>query len=122
MANELRITLGISYANGGMTDSVPTATLPISQSSLEFQGEVISVGTSEQDLDTSNITTLGFLFLKNLDATNYVQWGPKDGGSMVALGRIQPGECALVRLDPGITLRWAANSAAVKVLAKLYAD
>ena len=121
MANELKMNIGVTYANGAMSDSVSTS-FSVNQSTLAFQGDVISVGTSEQDLVTSNITTLGWLYMKNLDPANYVQWGPKSSGAMVPVGKLEAGESAMLRLAPGITFRWAANTAAVKVLVKLYDD
>jgi hypothetical protein len=123
MANELKVTLGIIYANGAMADTVAVNQMAITQSALEFQGDVVTVPTgSEADLATPNISTLGFVYLKNLDSTNFVQWGPKSGGVMVPAGRLLPGESAVLRLEPGMTLRWTADTAAVKVLAKIYND
>lgn len=122
MSNEIKITLGVAYANGALSDSVAAATLNVNQTTLQFHGTVASVGTSEEDLTTGDIATLGYLYMKNLDAANYVQWGPKSGGAMVVFGRLKPGESAILRLEPGITLRWIANTAAVKVLTKIYND
>ena len=60
--------------------------------------------------------------MRNLDATNYVQYGPKSSGSMVAVGRIEAGEIHAFRLEPGITLRWVANTSAVLVDLRIYED
>lgn len=77
---------------------------------------IVSVGTSEEDMPIGEVATAGWLLLKNLDSTNYVTWGPKSGGAMVAMGRLKAGECALFRMDPTpATLRWIANTAAVLV-------
>jgi len=122
MANELKLNMNVTYANGAMSDLV-TASFAVNQNALQFQGDVVTVSSSaEADLATSNITTLGWLYLKNLDPANYVQYGPKSGGVMVAFGRLKAGESVLLRLEPGITLRWIANTAAVKVLTKVYND
>lgn len=121
MANELKVTLGVAYANGSMKDTIASEVLNITQDTLFYHGTVVSVGTSEEDLAIGDIATLGWLYLKNLDATNYVTYGPKDT-TMKAFGRIEAGEFAILRLEPGITLRWQANTAAVKVLVKLYND
>jgi len=122
MANELRMNIGVTYANGAMADTA-SSSFGVNQNTLQFQGDVITVSSSaEADLGTSNITTLGWLYLKNLDPTNFVKWGPKSGGVMVAMGRLKAGESVLLRLEPGITLRWIADTASVKVQTKIYAD
>lgn len=122
MANELQANLAIALANVKLFDTIPFEQLLITQSVAEFQGHTISVTTGEVDLDTTGITTLGYLYVKNLDTTNYITYGPKSAGVMVAFGRLKAGEAAWLRLEPGITLRWAANTATVKVLAKLYGN
>lgn len=121
MANELQLTLGVTFANAALKDNVASSTLNVTQTTLGFHAPVVSVGSgAEEDLSVGDIGTLGWIYLKNLDTANYVQWGPKSGGSMVAVGRLKFGEFAIFRLEPGITLRWIANTAAVKVLVKLY--
>jgi hypothetical protein len=72
--------------------------------------KVVSVTTSETDLTTTEITTLGWAWIENLDATNYVQYGPKSAGAMVTMGRLEAGEWALLWLEPGIPIRWRADA------------
>lgn len=76
---------------------------------------VAVVGTSEEDLGIGDISTLGYLYIKNLDSTNFITYGPKSGGVMIDFGRLRAGEHAVIRLEPGITLRWVADTANVKV-------
>jgi hypothetical protein len=122
VANELQFSAGTTLANGSLTDSTPLQTLLVTQSLAAMLTKVVSVTTSEADLTTTEITTLGWAWIQNLDTTNYVQWGPKSGGSMVPVGRLEPGEWALLRLEPGITIRWVANTATCKVLVKIFND
>ena len=82
----------------------------------------MSVGTSEEDLSVGDVGTVGWLFLRNLDSSNYVVFGPKSGGAMVAFGRLKAGEVAALRVSSGVTLRWQANTAAVKVQVILLED
>lgn len=119
MADEIQVTVGMKIANGKFKLTLPAETVSITQAAIGTWEAVVSVGTSEEDMAPVDITTLGVLWLKNLDATNYVQYGPKSAGVMVAIGRIKPGEIHTLRLEPGITIRWIANTAAVKVQAKL---
>jgi hypothetical protein len=122
MANELRFTGGANLLNGNLNDSTPQQTLLVTQSLAALLSKVVNVTTSESDLTTSEVTTLGWAWLQNLDTTNYVQYGPKSGGAMVTVGRLKAGEWALLRLEPGITIRWKANTAACQVLVKIFND
>lgn len=122
MAEELKVTYGVKYTNGNAVDSVPTTTLSVTQTLQEEDAPTVSIGTSEQDVAFADLTTLGWVWMRNLDLTNYVDWGPKSGGSMVGIGRLQPGEVALFRLKPGITLRMVAHTAACKVQFKVWGN
>lgn len=119
MANELKISLSATLNNGFLQESFSPGSLSVDQAVRGSHASTVSVGTSEEDLPVGDVATLGYLFLRNIDTTNYVTYGPKSGGSMVAFGRIRAGEVAMIRLEPGITLRWIANTAAVKVKALL---
>jgi hypothetical protein len=122
VANEIKITVGVTYANVALKDTIASETFSVNQSAQEFTAPVVSVGTSEEDLPLPDITTNGYIYLRNLDTTNYVKYGPKSAGNMVEYGRILAGEVAILRLAPGITMRWIANSSAVKVLVKAYGN
>lgn len=116
MANEITIDARLYVANGGYITEDKTTRLLVTQSAIGAHAPVVTVGNgAEEDLAIGDISTLGWIKLTNLDATNYVTYGPKSAGSMVAFGRIKAGETALFRLEPGITLRWQANTASVKV-------
>lgn len=115
MANEITLNLSLAVTNGKMKQRFEPGAISVTQSAAEAYAPVVSVGTSEEDLPVGDVATVGFLCVQNLDATNYVTYGPKSGGSMVAFGRIKPGEVAILRLEPGVTLRWVANTGAVKV-------
>lgn len=122
MASEIKLTISGTIAKGSFKDSITGETFNITQTGNGSHSPVVSVGTSEEDLTVGDVTTLGWLYLKNLDAANFIQWGPKSAGSMVAVGRLKAGEFVLLRLEPGITIRWIANTAAVNVQVKLYQD
>jgi len=115
MANEITVTTRLAVENGKHKDTFAPPVLKINQAAIGASSGVVSVGTSEEDLAVGDVTTLGWVALRNLDSTNYVTYGPKSGSDMVAFGRINAGETALLRLAQGITVRWAANTAAVKV-------
>lgn len=86
------------------TVSGPPGVKPIQ--SIGFAAEeVVSLG----DLAVAD---QGLILLKNLDTTNYIDWGPESAGAMVAIGRLLPGEEAVFRAKPSVILRAQANTAA----------
>jgi hypothetical protein len=119
---ELNFTVKADIRNGGFRDSIPQELFALTQTAIGAHSQVVSVGTTEEDMPVGEVTTLGWLYIRNLDATNVVKYGPKSAGAMIAFARIKAGEFAWLRLEPGITLRWIADTAAVNVQMKLYQD
>ena len=120
MADELKVTITANLENGEDKQTWNHGQDKITQAAIGGHGGIVSVGTSEEDLAIGDVGTLGWLFLRNL-GVNYVTYGPKDT-TMKAFGRLEAGEEAALRLEPGITLRWQANTAAVKVKVWLLED
>lgn len=78
MAAELRITLPtISYLKGAITINVvpPVNPLLVDVAGENSMNDVVTLSTSNLSLSKGNITTIGYVFLKNLDATNLVLIG-----------------------------------------------
>ena len=118
MANEIKVTAKMSCTNGNfIVPALGSSEQSITQTTLG--GGVpgyVSIGTgAEEDIVTTDVGTLGWVWMKNLDSTNYIQWGPKSGGVMVPVGRLKAGEAVVLRLEPGITLRMTANTGACKL-------
>lgn len=74
----------------------------------------VEIGVAEEDIDFGDIATLGIVRITNMDPANFVKWGPKSGTAAVFVGRILFGESFVWRLEPGVTLRMIADTAAVK--------
>tara|TARA_B100000029_G_scaffold501774_1_gene575883 strand:- start:754 stop:1122 length:369 start_codon:yes stop_codon:yes gene_type:complete len=122
MAEEIAITILAKVENGNFKDRVDHGQLKHDQAAIGAHAAVVKVGTSEEDVSTGDISTLGWCLMRNLDTTNYVTYGPKSGAAMVGMGRLEAGEVHAVRLEPGITLRWVANTAECKVDLRVYED
>lgn len=121
MADEIRLSLNAQLENGFLKDRFNPGTLLVDQNTLGAHAPIVDVGTSEEDMPVGDVATLGYLILQNLDATNFVDYGPKNGSNVMEdFARIYPGEFAVIRLKPGITLRWVADTAAVNVQMKLW--
>lgn len=118
MADEITVTAALTVAKGGL--SIPK--LGSAQFTADMAGSkagvpgAVSVATSQQDIDLSALSSMGWCRIENTDPTNYVDYGPKSGGVMVDFGRLLPGEATVFRFKPGVTLRMVANAAAVVVL------
>lgn len=121
MANEITMSVSLSVLNGLFKASESSGAIQITQTTLGAASGLVTVGTVEETLSFTDITTEGLLILQNTDSTNYVTYGP-DSTGMVAMGRIKPREWALLRLEPGITFKWQADTAACKVKYLLLED
>lgn len=119
MANEITLTQRLQLANGELLDDNNPGRLQITQSAIGMFKQVLSIGTTEESVTFTDISTPGICYIKNLDATNYVQWGP---ATTVYQGRLKASDApACFRLDNGATtLYLKANTAACKVLITVY--
>ena len=116
MSNEITVTSRLRCVNGNLTEDRNPGQLSFDQAALGAHGPTHVIGTSEEDIASGDIATLGWLYMRNLDPANYVTWGPKTGGGdLLPIGRLKAGETALLRLEPGVTLRMQANTAPCKV-------
>ncbi|WP_254513842.1 hypothetical protein [Anatilimnocola floriformis] len=114
MSNEITTLVRLNITNGVYTDAF-SASPTITQNTLGANSGIQTVGTSAEALAVGDVATLGLVCLLNTDATNFVQFGPDDSGTMKVVGRLKPGEAAQFRLEPGITLKLKADTASCKV-------
>ena len=121
MANEISVSINASLANGGLADRFRNS-IKVDQANQGVSKGTHDVTTSDTAIPLGTITTLGWLLLENLDDTNFVDYGPDNASALVPFGRLEPGEIAAMRLTPGITPRWQADTATVKVAAAFYED
>ena len=116
MASELRITLPtISYLKNGITINI---TPPINPMLADVTGEnsmndVVTLSTSNTALSKGNISSIGYVFFKNLDATNNILIG-SDGTTYPMM--LKPGEYAFFRWNLAGALLQAKASAGTPVL------
>ena len=107
MANELRIEAQLEYSKSGVKQNKhDSAYADVSGDS--FTHVVQEVGISNELIVIgSDVTTWGYVYLKNLDSTNYVEVGLTGSYSI----KLKPEEVALFRAAPVLYAR--ANTAAV---------
>lgn len=114
MANEFTITLNVVYANGYLKRSIIPGSVTANQTTQGMFGGVQIIGTSEEDLAVGDVGTPGFLYVRNLDTTNFVQIGKKVSGAMESSVKLKAGQFAWLPSD-NITWRCKADTAACKL-------
>jgi len=122
MANEITLKFSLQAENGFLKESVNIGQLQIDQAAVGMAGGAQSIGTSEEVVGFGDVSTEGLLYLRNLDDTNYVEFGPEDTGAMVPIGKLEPGEFAVFRLKPSVVLRAQADTAACLLQVLLLED
>lgn len=122
MADEIKIRLTMTVENGTFKTTISPAQVDVDQSAIGCGGYVQSIGTSEEVVNFGDVALAGYAFLQNVDATNWVEYGPENAGAMVSFGKLKPGEIAVLRIKPGVVMRAKANAAAVKLDVRLFED
>jgi len=120
MANEISITLQVTCTNGVFRHNyIPGRQFNLTQAAIGGADFTQSIGTSEENITFVDITP-GLVVLWNMDATNYVEVGKSDGGTMKEIVKLLPqGPPAMFVVASGETIRALANTAAciVKIVA-----
>jgi len=117
VADELSIAVELNYSKSGVTEEI-THTDNVTVTGSEILRCIQSVGTSEEALELGqDIGTPGYVFLKNLDDTNFVSIRRGTGESNMI--KLLPGECALFRM--AATAPFAiADTAACRLLIVMF--
>lgn len=122
MASEIRINCAMQVANGAFKDQFSPNGLTVDQAAIGRGGYCQKIGTSEEVVSFGDITTAGYCILQNLDALHYITYGPELTGAMVVLGKLKPGEYAILRIAPTVVMRAKADTAEVLLDVRLYSD
>lgn len=119
MADEITIRTLLNLTNGYLDDENDIGAKRLTQTNGRIFKRVVDVGTSEETLTFTDITTPGWCYLINLDSTNYVQVGVSTGVYFTRLKAAEPG--GLFRLEnAATTLYLKANTATCKILVVVY--
>jgi hypothetical protein len=111
MANELSIAVNLIFSKGGAEVS-KAINKNLTVTGDAFTHGVQAVGTSEEELaQGADLGTPGYVFVVNLDDTNYVEFGATTGVYTI---KIKAGEFDLWRHDSA-TIYAKANTAACNV-------
>ena len=95
MANEITTSASLAFSKNEIEDSLAFAQANFDVSGSKFIHNVIATTTSEVAVDKGNITTIGWVAIKNHDDTNYVEWfGVEDESATI---KIKANEFCLFR-------------------------
>lgn len=112
MSSEIRVSANVACTNGNYSDQF-IRNISVDQATANGTKRGITCTTSDTALSFADVSTLGYAVFLNQDATNYLDIGPTAAGAIVPMVRLKPGELAVLRLTPGITLRTQAHTASV---------
>jgi hypothetical protein len=116
MANTLTISISANYTGNGLTtaNTVNGQAVSISTNAAPEGVNSYSVPTTAAAIPLGGISTPRYLFIQNLDASNYMEVYTGSGGTLFA--ELLPGDAMLIPLDPSITAPyWKAHTSAVNV-------
>lgn len=122
MANEatVRVALTIAQAAGVNYQSYPgTYRVNVTGSKGPAPGAFTAAVAPGTDVDLSQLTTPTLCIIRNLDPTNFVEWGIWDGADFFPLGEIGPGEFYLIKLSRNLGKEYGAGTGTIGSTKKL---
>ncbi len=97
MANEATVSVSLAFAKGDVSTSLAFTDLQFDVSGSKITHVVQNIQiTTEEALDIGDITTSGFMIVRNLDDTNFVTMNGATGLATQCV-KLKAGECALFR-------------------------
>ena len=118
MADELTVTAGLSYSNGGVTFS-KSATDSVTVAANYLVHQVHTVTTVGEALPLGSVATAGYCFIQNKDGANFLLIGNSGDTPVI---RVEAGELAVFRFSQAITPWAIADTANVAVEYILVSD
>jgi hypothetical protein len=115
MANEIAVTTSLLMSKGGVTENKVWSTT-VDMAGTNYNATVASIATTITNVPLGAVATNGYVAIRNLDTTNYVQWGKNVSGTLAVVGKLMPNSPpAVFQLDPSITFAMQAHTGACNV-------
>lgn len=114
MANTQTLTINNSFTNGTNRSVSRSYSGTITTSGNEYNLSTQTIGTADESVSIgSDISSLGFIQVRNLDGTNYVELGYTSG---TYFAKLKAGESCVFRAGSGLTtLHAKANTGACDI-------
>lgn len=113
MANEITVAVSLQVANGLLADRRNLPRLQVDQTTAATSAGTQSIGTTHEVIALGGVTTAGYVYIRNIDETNFVEVGVDVAAAFVPSIKLLAGQVAL--FPAGATLYAKANTAAVKI-------
>lgn len=124
MADEITVTTSLSVTKSGITETLTDTGSTFDMAGTQLIKHIQSVGTgSYEALDPGEVfaASQGWHYIKNLDATNFVQIKGATGDANPVL-KLKAGEHACFRFDPLAVPVAQADTSACEVIYLLLED
>lgn len=118
MSAELLLQASLKFSKGGAVVEANFPSTYFDVSGNFGNKEVQAIGITDETLNLGDIATIGFILLRNLDATNYITVG--SDGTLYPL-KLKPGEFFLGRWNAA-AIHAKANTAPCNLEYTLIAD
>lgn len=115
MANEISLKVDGQLNNGSVKVKWDTGTLSATQANARSFHDQQTIATTDTALDFGSLTQPGYVRLRNLDPTNYIEAGPDAAGMVPAIRLMPQGPEQVIFIAPGSTWKAKANSADCKL-------
>ncbi len=114
MSNEITVATKVDVSNLGVKGK-HDETFRATQTTAGVLCTDQTIPTSDTVIAFTGVANVGWVGIKNKDATNYIDIGPTNTGAIEPLIRLFPGESCAFRLKPGVVLRGLAHTGSVKI-------
>lgn len=118
MAQELSIQAALAFIKAGASANKNFPSTYFDVSGAAYIANAIAVGTSDEALALGDVSTIGWVYMRNLDATNYISVG--SDGTLYPI-KMKPGEPALIRWNAA-AVHVKANTATCQMEYLIIAD
>jgi len=96
MANEGTLSCSVRFSKSSREASQSYSGIQIDVSGDKVTRLIQEIGTAEEALDVGDVGTAGYIIMKNLDDTNFIEIRP--GSGTADLIKLKAGEVAMFRL------------------------
>lgn len=98
MANEITLSINITFAKGGSEESFRAAdAMKIDVTGSRFMHNRQEIGTSEEAIDIGDVSTGGYFVAVNRDVTNFVEI--RSGTGTTDVVKLKAGEACAFRMS-----------------------
>jgi len=114
MSEELEVGARLKFSKGKKSEDVSFGSVILDVSGSEYvTGTFTPSGTSAEAIPMGGVNSIGYILVRNLDATNYADLHNGMSGTLTV--RVGPGEIALFKMTTSGTPYITSNTAATAI-------